>query len=268
MILAAMPAGADTILFTASTDSSGMADPVSAPAVIPLGPNNPVIPSIDPGVTLNPNPALLDGNITGPLDGVTYGPFGFGGNTGGNTGWVNVSYTVPVAGFYQLVWEVAGADLKIGSALAMDNIRVNGNLLFSFSSGIPGGFTPLGSVGTSGPLNVTDALGNPLPPFNPTEGSQFGYMDLFGQVAPIFDSNAAADGFLGSRLYSSIFNLSANETLSMDMAFLTNEGAPFFDYGIAALVSVPEPNSAVLLSIGALSLGGTVAVRRRILGRS
>ena len=56
----------------------------------PAGTFNPVIPSIDPGVTLNPDPAFLDGNITGPLNGVTYGPFGFGGNAGGNTGWVSV----------------------------------------------------------------------------------------------------------------------------------------------------------------------------------
>ena len=66
-------------------------------------------------------------------------------------------YTVPTAGQYELTWEVAGADYKVGSALAFDNVRVNGNLLFGFESGIPGGFTPLGSVGTSGALSVTDA---------------------------------------------------------------------------------------------------------------
>ena len=112
---ASIPAAADTILFTASTDSSGMAYPVSAPALIPTGLSYPVIPSIDPTVTLNPNPALLDGNVTGPLDGVIYGPTGFGFNTGGNTGWVNISYTVPTAGQYELIWEVAGADYKIGA---------------------------------------------------------------------------------------------------------------------------------------------------------
>jgi hypothetical protein len=87
-------------------------------------------------------------------------------------------------------------------------------------------------------------------------------MDLFGKVAPIFDSNATNDGFLGSRLYSSLFNLNANDTLTMDMAFMTNEGAPFFDYGLAALVSVPEPMSLVLLSVGLLSLGGSAYAGR------
>ena len=62
-------------------------------------------------------------------------------------------------------------------------------------------------------------------------------------ITPIYDSNAAIDGYLGSRLVSSVFTLSANDTLTMDLAFLTNEGAPFFDYGIAALVSVPEPST-------------------------
>ena len=262
IIFAANPAIADTILFTASTDSSGMAYPVSAPAVIPPGLSYPVIPSIDPTVTLNPNPALLDGNITGPLDGVTYGPYGFGFNTGGNTGWVNISYTAPTAGQYELIWEVAGADYKIGAALAFDNVQINGNVLFGFESGIPSGFTALGSVGTSGALPVTDPYGNSLQSFSPTEGNSFGYMDLYGTVAPIFDSNAANDYFLGSRLYSSVFNLSANDTLSMDAAFLTNDGAPFFDYGIVALVQVPEPSSLTLLLMFAFSMGGAALIRR------
>jgi hypothetical protein len=253
---AAISASADTILFTASTDSSGMANPVSVPAVIPPGPLSPVIPSVDPGVTLNPNPAFLDGNITGPLNGVNYGTVGFpGSNTGGNTGWVHISDTVTTAGIYQLIWEVAGADPKIGSAVVFDNVRINGNLLFGFESGIPGGFTALGSVGTSGALPVTDASMNPLPPFNPTQGSSFAYMDISGGVTPIFDSNAASDGFLGSRLYSTVFDLSANDTLTLDMAFLTNDGDPFFDYGIAALSAVPEPSGLVLGSTAMLVLG-------------
>ena len=105
---------AGTVLFTASTDNTGGAFPVSVP-----GTNNVNIPTIDPGVTLTPNPVLLDGNITGPLKGVTYGPFGFGANGGGNTGWVSISDTVSATGLYQLIWEVAGADPKIGSRLSL-----------------------------------------------------------------------------------------------------------------------------------------------------
>jgi hypothetical protein len=234
---------AGTILFTASIDNTGGAFPVSVP-----GTNNANIPTISPGVTLTPNPALLDGNITGPLHGVTYGPFGFDGNGGGNTGWVSVSDTVSQSGLYQLNWEVAGADPKIGSAIVIDNIRVNGSLLFGFESGVPGGFGPLGTVGTSGPLKVTDFVGNPLPDFNSTEGSKFAFLDISGGITPIYDK---VDHFLGSRLYSSLFSLNAGDTLTMDMAFMTNEGAPFYDYGIATLNAVPEPGGL---------LSGTTAI--------
>jgi hypothetical protein len=240
---------AGVVLFTASTDNTGGAFPVSVP-----GTNNPNIPTIDPAVTLAPNPALLDGTITGPLGGVTYGPVGFGANGGGNTGWVSISYTVTTSGLYQLIWEVAGADPKIGSAITIDNVRVDNNVLFDFSSGIPGGFVPKGTVGTSGAVPVTDASHNPLPDFGPTQGSQFAYMDISGGVTPIYDT---VDPYLGSRLYSSLFSLSAGDTLTMDMAFLTNEGSPFFDYGIATLNVVPEPAALVIASISFLVLGAT-----------
>jgi hypothetical protein len=246
----------DTILFTASTDNTGGAFPVSVP-----GTNNPNIPAVDPGVTLTPNPALLDGFQTGPLNGVLYGPFGFGANGGGNTNWVSSSFTVTTTGLYQLIWEVAGADPKIGSALTFDNVRINGNLLYGFESGIPAGFTGLGTVGTSGALNVTDPVGGTSPPpFSPTEGNRFGYMDISGGVKPVYDQ---VDPYLGSRLISSTFNLTAGDTLTMNLAFLTNEGDPFHDYGIAVLHSVPEPKSLILalIAFGPIAFG--FARRRR-----
>src|SRR4051812_36892402 len=249
------PGRADTVLFTASTDNTGGAFRLSVP-----GTNNPNIPAIDPGVTLNPNPALLDGLQTGPLGGVTYGPFGFGGNGGGNTGWVSVSDTVSASGLYRLIWEVAGADPKIGSALAFDNVRVNGNLLFGFEGGIPGGFNALGTVGTSGSVPVSDPVGGTSPPaFGPTEGSLFAYMDISGGITPIYDS---VDGYLGSRLYSPLYNLNAGDTLTMDLAFLTNEGDPFHDYGIATLSFVPEPSGLVVASIALTILGIGESARR------
>jgi len=246
--LGAIPAGADVILFTATTDNTGGAFPVSVP-----GTNNPNIPPVDPGVVLSPKSALLDGNSTGPLDGVTYGPFGFGANGGGNTGWVDSEYTVATSGRYRLTWEVAGADPKIGSALAIDNVRVSGKLLFGFDSGIPGGFVAQGSVGASGALSVTTAGGSPLPDFGPTEGSSFAYLDIKKNgVSPIFDT---VDGFVASRLESSVFMLSAGDKFTMNLAFMTNDGAPFFDYGIAALVSVPEPSSLVMAMLALVVLG-------------
>ena len=256
LCVASVPASADVVLFTATTDNSFGIDPVSVP-----GTNNVNIPLIDPSVSLSPSSALLDGNVTGPLNGVTYGPFGFGGNGAGNTGWVESNYTVATSGFYRLIWEVAGADFKIGSALTIDNVRVNGGMLFGFESGIPGGFLSAGSLGTSGALTVTTADGSPLPDFRPTEGSSFAYLDIKNNgVAPIYDT---VDGFVASRLYSTVFNLSAGDTISLDEAFMTNDGAPFYDYGIAVLVSVPEPSSLVSLTIGLGVLGTLFCVRAR-----
>jgi hypothetical protein len=252
------PARADAILFTATTDNTGGAFPVSVP-----GTNNVNLPPIDPGVTLTPNPAFLDGNVTGPLNGVIYGPVGFDGNGGGNTGWVESDYTVAATGRYRLVWEVAGADPKIGSALTVDNVRVNGSLLYGFEGGIPGSFLSLGSVGTSGAVPVTTATGGSLPDFSPTEGSAFAYLDIkHNTVSPIFDT---VDGFVASRLYSDVFMLSGGDTLSMSLAFLTNDGAPFYDYGIAALISIPEPSTLTISAI-ALAALAVVLVRARVLG--
>jgi hypothetical protein len=247
---------ADIVLFTASVGDPNNPFSPSVP-----GTNNPNIPTIDPAVTLTPSSALLDGNITGPLNNVTYGPFGFGGGPGGNTGWVTIKDTVSVTGRYQLIWEVAGADPKIGSALVIDNVKINGNLLFGFESGIPGGFSPLGTVGTSGPLTVTDAFGNPLPNFDPTEGSNFAFLDISSKITPIYDTVDPL--YFGSRLYSSLFNLSAGDTLTMDMAFMTNEGTiDFPDYGIATLNSVPEPSGFFIASITIAMLGAAGLIRR------
>ena len=81
------PARSDIVLFTASTDNTGGANPISVP-----GTNNPNIPTIDPSVTVSPNPAFLDGNVTGPLNGINLRAVRLRWQRqGGNTGWVNVS---------------------------------------------------------------------------------------------------------------------------------------------------------------------------------
>jgi hypothetical protein len=55
---------------------------------------------------------------------------------------------------------------------------------------------------------------------------------------------------MGSRLISSQFDASAGSTLTLDVAFLTNEGDPFHDYGVVALRAVPEPSSWILAILG------------------
>ena len=245
LAVAAGQATADVILYTASTDNSGGVDPISVP-----NENNPNLPSISAGVTLNPDPALLDGNTVGPLNGITYGPSAFGGNTGGTTGYVHVSYTIPTAGMYDLVWEVSNViDRSRESALAIDNVDLDGMLLYGFESGIPAEFTSLGTTGTSGAILDLPA----------TQGARFAFLDTTGNVAPIFDT---VDGTAGSRLISSTFSADAGTVLTMDIAFLTNDGGPFHDYGIAALeqASVPEPAAFCEALAGGLIL---FAWRRR-----
>lgn len=72
-------------------------------------------------------------------------------------------------------------------------------------------------------------------------------------VAPIFDT---VDGYSASRMYSATFTANAGDTLTLDAAFLTNDGSPYDDYGIVALASVPEPSSVVMALIGTFATVG------------
>jgi hypothetical protein len=243
----------DVVLYTASTDNSGGVDPVSVP-----NNNNPYIPSIDPSVTISPaQGGLLDGNTVGPLNGTTYGPGGWIDDTGGTTGFVNVSYTIATSGTFQLVWEVANTLVNSGSsALATDNVLLDGNSLFNFPmtgglGALPTGLTGAGTYGTSGA--ITDLA--------PSGGdSTFAWIDTTGGLTPMYDT---VDGNSASRLISTTFSATAGMVLSLDAAFLTNDGGPFDDYGIVVLVSVPEPSGLVLLLTGAVIGSGGLAARCR-----
>jgi PEP-CTERM motif len=264
--LASRNSAADlTVLFTASTDYTGAVpnlngtygysypnDPVN---------QNPYIPAISAGVTLSLSSNGLDGNFVGPLpDGSTYGPFGYNANAGGSTGWVTATYTIPTSGTFQLVWEVANVVNCAGSdALATDNIRINGTSLFQFQPGgvgaLPSGFTGLGNYGTSGGVSDLAPSGG---------GAAFAYMDVqpppsSTNVAPIFDT---VDGYSASRLYSATFTANAGDTLTLDSAFLTNDGGNYADYGIVALQSaVPEPSSLLIAALGAIAMAGYALCR-------
>ncbi len=235
------------VLFTASTDYTGNVP--NGGYSYPNDPTNqnPYIPSISNGVTLSQASGGLSNTTVGPLpDGSTYGPTGFNGNAGGTTGWVTASYTFAAAGCYQLIYEVANViDCQGASALATDNITLNGNKIVQFQPGglLPTGYSGLGNFGTS--AGVTGL---------PTSGGDPGFAWLDVQpppantnVAPIFDT---VDGYSASRLYSAEIMVNTGDTLSVDVAFMTNDGSPFNDYGVVALNSCPEPSSIVLATVG------------------
>jgi hypothetical protein len=247
----------DIILYAASTDNSGGLNPISVP-----NNNNPFIPAIDPGVTLTPNPALLDGNTVGPLNGITYGPTDGTGDTAGTTGWVTTSYTLQTTGTYQLVWEVANVTGAPGqSALATDSVLLNKMPLFNFQplgpGALPTGLTGYGSSGGNPSYGTSGGIAGLMPSGG---DAAFAWIDSTGGLKPIFDT---VSGNSAARLYSAEFMAKAGMTLSIDAAFLTQDGGAFGDYGIIALQSVPEPSSVVLLAAGLIGIAGYAKRRRR-----
>jgi PEP-CTERM motif len=247
-------ASADIVLFAASTDNTGGLNPISVP-----NNNNIYIPAIDPAVTITPNPALLDGNAVGPLNGITYGPTDGNGDTGGTTGFVTAAYTIPTDGEYRLVWEVSNtAGAPGNSALATDNVLINGTSLYNFQAGglkvLPNGLTGAGTFGTSAAVAGLAPSGG---------DAAFAWIDSTGGQTPIFDPPPpVGDGNSASQLFGANFFATAGSSLELDAAFLTNDGGPFADYGIVVLQSVPEPSSLVLAGLAAVGPAGH-ALRRR-----
>jgi hypothetical protein len=106
------------------------------------------LPGISPGVSLSPSTGNMDGVNTGPVNGIVYGPQSsdvYGLYTG-STGWITSTY-MPSAGSYQLFFVASNYDdTSVPSALAVDNIRLNGPV----NVPEPGTLTMLFGMGLSG----------------------------------------------------------------------------------------------------------------------
>lgn len=258
-------AAADSIiLFTASTDFTGdlSNSDGSFGSSYPNDPTNqnPNLPGISSGVTLSQASGGLSDTMVGPLpDGTTYGPFGFNQNAAGTTGWVTTSYTFTAGGSFRLVWEVANVFYtQGGDALATDNITLNGHEMVQFQ---PGGVLPMGYFGQGNFGTSPGVTGLPTSGGDPA----FAWMDVQPNsttgVAPFFDTSG--DVYSASQLYSAVFMVNAGDTLTLDVAFITDSGSPYNDYAAVALQSVPEPSSVVLAALGFLGIAGVAIARRR-----
>jgi hypothetical protein len=147
--------------------------------------------------------------------------------------------------------------------VAIDTVLLNNNPLFPSFSGTtpPSGF----SLVTGSTFGTTNGATSGL---SPTSGGTFAYLDTTGTAAPIFDTvdtrNPANGHFdLGaSRMLSPFFTVHAGDTLSLNMVFLTNDGANFDDYAVAALQAIPEPPGLILLGSGLIGLAGAARFRQ------
>jgi hypothetical protein len=251
-------AAGSIILFTASTDYTGNLP--GSGSSYPNDPTqqNPNLPPISSGVTLSSASGGLSNAMVGPLpDGTTYGPSGFNQNAGGTTGWVTATYTFTTGGQFALTWEVANVTgNQGGDAVATDNIRLNGTKIAQLEPGgtLPSGYTGLGNYGTSAGVTGLPTSGGDL---------AFAYIDVQPSrstgIGPIFDTSGDVDSV--SRLVSPGFPVRPGDTLSLDVAFSTNDGSPYGDYGIVALEAVvAEPSSLVLAAMGLLSATALAAL--------
>lgn len=108
---------AETILFTARTTPDGNTVPGFG------------LPGLAPGVTLTPaTTEIIDGLTTwSPLGGSSGVCFGGIGAGCGQTGWIEMEYTLPVAGNYFLEFGVVNwGDTNLDSGLAFDGITIDG----------------------------------------------------------------------------------------------------------------------------------------------
>jgi hypothetical protein len=119
----------------------------------------------------------------------------------------------------------------------------------SFSSGLPAGWTGVGSYGTLGANGVVTLA--------PGGGTQYGYVSTNGGVSGV--SPFAAGGTNGSLLRSNTFSAAAGDALKFNFNFVTSDGSgTYTDYGWARLLNADLSQAAVLFTARTTPTGNTV----------
>ena len=226
-------------------------------------PNNSLITSINSGVTLSPSSISTFATFNvGPIDGTTYNAtnrYSNASNSGGTTPWITVSFSFNTSGLtsgnYYLSFLVTNkSDNQYSTGLAID--AVSGVLTQGFetgSSALPSGWSLQGG-GTHGIVSST--VTGLAPPSG--GGSQFAFIDtgISGSTTGTI-STSAIGGTHGIILTSPSFSLTTGSTLSMQLAFVSNDGTSSFeDFALAQLFIVGE---VPLTNVPAATLFSAVA---------
>ena len=211
-----------------------------APATSGL-PSNSLITSINAGVTLSPSTVSTFSTFNvGPLNGVTFdSSHRFANNSGGTTPWITISFNFNssslTTGNYFLGFIVTNkTDSAYASGLAID--AISGALTQDFESGTLSSISwPLqGSGATRGTISSS------VTGLSASTGSKFAFIDTNAAVGSGTIGTTAIGGTNGTVLTSPSFSLTSGSTLSINVAFLSNDGSPYLDFALVQLFHVGD----------------------------
>lgn len=119
----------------------------------------------------------------------------------------------------------------------------------SFSSGIPAGWTGVGTYGAMGANGVVSLA--------PGGGSQYGYVSTVNGSTGVSPFNLSGNQN-GSYLRSNVFSAGAGDALNFNFNYVTSDGAGFADYAWARLLNADMSEAALLFTARTTTSGNTV----------
>jgi hypothetical protein len=209
-------------------------------------PSNVNITPINQGVTLSPTSvgSFINFNV-GPINGITYSTAtAYVSNSGGVSPWINIHFDFSASGLsagnYSLAFIVSNVmDPNVTSGLAIDGIASSTNVITegfeatTSVSGLPSGWVLQGG-GTRG------LVSGAITGFSAVAGSQFAFIDTGDSSGSGTISMTPLGGTTGTILRSPEFNLTTGTTLDLKVAFFSNDGSPFYDFGLVQLFAAGQ----------------------------